>query len=279
MEGAAFLACAKQVAHAGGAHADEHLHEVRTGDGEKRHARFAGNGLGQQRLARTRRADEQHALGDARADVGELGGVFQELHDLAQLFLFLIRAGDILKGDVVGLGVGQARAALAEAGHALAAAGLRTHDKDVEHHHDADEDERGQEFEPPRRARGQLRGDIEAVFGRADLAAKYLRVDGVDVRVELLFAGDGAGDVIAGAEFAFGDLAVLRAGDERRLRDDDVGNRLALLLAGQFHALVLLQVGLDPLQQRGIAQLQRLRAGGRAEQLDHPEDDQQEHDI
>ena len=78
------------------------------------------------------------------------------------------------------------------------------------------EDERGQKLQPPGRTRRQLRGDVEAVFGGTDLAAKHLRVDGVDVGVELLLAGDGAGDVIAGAEFAFGDLAVLRAGDERR---------------------------------------------------------------
>ena len=43
----------KQIAHAGRAHAHEHLHKVRAGDGEKRHLCLAGDRLGQQRLART----------------------------------------------------------------------------------------------------------------------------------------------------------------------------------------------------------------------------------
>jgi hypothetical protein len=41
----------KQVPHARGAHADEHLHEVGAADGEEGHPRLARRGLGQQRLA------------------------------------------------------------------------------------------------------------------------------------------------------------------------------------------------------------------------------------
>ena len=184
-----------------------------------------------------------------------------------------------LKVMLLALGVGQAGAALAEAGHALAAARLRAHDKVVKQGHEADEDENGQKLHPPRRARGQLGGDIETVLRGADLAAQHLRIDGVDVRIELFLAGDGAGDVVTGAKLALGDLAVLGAGDEGGLGDDDVCDRLALFLAGQVHALIVLEVGLDPLEQRRIAEFQRLRAGGRAEQMDHPEDDQQQYDI
>jgi hypothetical protein len=54
--GAVLLGLLEQVAHAGGADADEHLDEVRAGDREERHARLAGDGAGEQRLAGAREA-------------------------------------------------------------------------------------------------------------------------------------------------------------------------------------------------------------------------------
>ena len=49
--GGVLLGVFKHVAHARRAHAHEHFHEVRARNREKRHAGFAGNGLGKQRLA------------------------------------------------------------------------------------------------------------------------------------------------------------------------------------------------------------------------------------
>ena len=62
------LGLLEQVAHAGGADADEHLDEVRAGDRVERHARLAGDRARQQRLAGAGRPVEQHALGDLRAE-------------------------------------------------------------------------------------------------------------------------------------------------------------------------------------------------------------------
>ena len=89
--GRVLLALLEQVAHARGAHADEHLDEVGARDREERHVGLAGDGLGQQRLAGARRADQQHALGDLAAELLELLRVLQELDDLPQLFLGLVR--------------------------------------------------------------------------------------------------------------------------------------------------------------------------------------------
>ena len=61
------LGLLEEIAHAAGADADKHLDELRAGDAEEGHARLAGDGLGHERLARAGRADEQHALGNARA--------------------------------------------------------------------------------------------------------------------------------------------------------------------------------------------------------------------
>lgn len=59
----------EHVADTGRAHADEHFNEVRTRDAEERYLGFAGDGLGQQRLAGTRRAHHQHATGNAAAQL------------------------------------------------------------------------------------------------------------------------------------------------------------------------------------------------------------------
>ena len=55
-------------------------------------------GAGQQGLAGARRAYQQHAVGNACAQSVELLRAFQELHDLFQLFLFLVLTGNIGKG-------------------------------------------------------------------------------------------------------------------------------------------------------------------------------------
>ena len=141
--GGVLLALLEEVAHAGGAHAHEHLDEVRPGDGEERHVGLAGDGLGQQRLAGARRADEQHALGDLAAELLELLRVLEELDDLAQLFLGLFDAGHVLEGDLVLLLGDQPGAGLAE-GQGLGAAALH-----LAHEEDPDADE--QDHRHPRR--------------------------------------------------------------------------------------------------------------------------------
>ena len=84
MQGDVLLGRLEHVADAAGADADEHLDELRAVDREERHARLAGHGAGQQRLAGARRAHQQHALGHAAAEPLELLGVLQELDDFLQ---------------------------------------------------------------------------------------------------------------------------------------------------------------------------------------------------
>ena len=74
MQGALAFGLLEHVADAGGADADEHLHEVGAREAEEGHARLAGDGLGQQRLAGARRPDQQHALGNPAA---EHAGIFR----------------------------------------------------------------------------------------------------------------------------------------------------------------------------------------------------------
>src|SRR5690606_17596967 len=81
------------------ADADEHLHELGAADRKERDARLAGDRPREQRLPRARRTDEQHALRDFRTETRELLRCAQEIDDLDQLGLRLVRTCDIRKRD------------------------------------------------------------------------------------------------------------------------------------------------------------------------------------
>ena len=123
------LGLLEEIAHTRGAHADEHLDEVGAGDREERHAGLARDGARQQRLARTGRPVQQHALGDARAERLELLGVLEELLDLVQLLDGLVGARHVLERDLGRVDRHALGAALAEA-HDLRAAALHLVDEE-----------------------------------------------------------------------------------------------------------------------------------------------------
>ncbi len=163
--GRVFLRLFKQVADARRAHADEHLHKIGAGDGKERHARFACHSAGEQRLARAGRADEQHALGDARAQLVVPARVFQELHNLAQLLFLLVGAGDVGKGGLAFFVGHLLDLRLAEI-HLLAGVAHRAvqalHHKPPEPQHHGEEKHRGQQTGEPRGLRRRLHVDRHA---------------------------------------------------------------------------------------------------------------------
>ena len=108
------LGLLKEVAHAAGADAHEHLDKVGTRDAKERHARLAGNGLGQQRFTGARRAHQQHATRDLGAQLAIAIRIAQEVTDLLELLDCLVHAGNVLELNLgarglVGLGVGLAK--------------------------------------------------------------------------------------------------------------------------------------------------------------------------
>ena len=120
--GRVLLALLEQIANAARADAHEHFDEVRTGDGEERHIRFAGDGAGKQRLARSGRSDQQHALRNASAELLEFLGLTQELDDFLQLFLGLFYPRHVLECDLLLLRRVQPRAAFPETERFISAA-------------------------------------------------------------------------------------------------------------------------------------------------------------
>ena len=123
--GTVLLGLLEQVAHPGGADTDEHLDEVRTGDGVERHAGLAGHRPRQQRLTGAGRAVQQHALGDLGAQRLVAGRILQEVADLVEFLDGLVRAGDVgerglghVLGELLGLRLAEAHDAAAPALHA-----------------------------------------------------------------------------------------------------------------------------------------------------------------
>jgi hypothetical protein len=179
--GSVLLGLLEHVAHAAGADADEHLDEVRAGDGEERHVGLAGDGARGQGLSGAGRADQEHAARNPPAQALELLGIAQELDDLLQVFLGLVDAGNVLEGDAaMGLGE-QLRLGLAEA-HGLAAGAL-----DLARHEDpqADQEEDreplGEERHEPRNLLARRAGlDLHALVDEALREAREGRCIGLE---------------------------------------------------------------------------------------------------
>ena len=139
--GGVLLALSEEVAHARSAHAHEHFHEVGTGNGEERHTGFTGHGAGQQGLAGSGRAYEQHALGNAAAKARKLARIGKKFHNFGKFFLGFVNACHIGERDLAHLIlILHARAGTAER-HGLSAAALHLTGKEDPH---ADEQQHGE---------------------------------------------------------------------------------------------------------------------------------------
>src|SRR5512144_1918410 len=159
--GRVLLALLEEVSDARSAHTDEHLDEVGAADREERHASLAGDRPRKERLARSRRADQEHTLGDLAAELLELLRVLQDLDDLLDLDLGLVHAGDFIEGHLLGAFAQELGLALAE-GKGLVAAHLHVaHDEKKPERH---ENERGPDHKEvvPRRLLDLLRIDLDA---------------------------------------------------------------------------------------------------------------------
>src|SRR3954447_14328949 len=146
--GRVLLGLLEEVAHTRGAHADEHLDEVRPRDREERDAGLARDGARQQRLAGARRPVEEHALRDPGAERLELLRVLQELLDLVELLDRLVDAGDVAEGDLRRVDRQPLRAGLAERHHLRAAALDLVHEEDPEPDEDQEREDVGEQRQP-----------------------------------------------------------------------------------------------------------------------------------
>ena len=154
----------EQVTHTGCAHAHEHLHELRAADVEEWNARLAGHGLGEQRLAGPRRADQEDTLGDAGAQGSKLLRVLKELYHLSQFFLRLFHPSHVQERHAGTVAAEHAGFALAEA-HRLVITALRL----------AQEEEQDGDDEDYRQERKQYAGESAPEAGLRKLHRRKVR--------------------------------------------------------------------------------------------------------
>ena len=139
----------EQVAHACGPDADEHLDELGSAETEEGHLGLARHGARQQRLARARRAHQQHALGNVPAQRRVLLRVLQELDDLPQLVFGLVHARHVGKAhlDVV-VGV-DLRAAAGKRHHAAFGSAHAPEEETPQRHQQQQRDDPAEDFGQP----------------------------------------------------------------------------------------------------------------------------------
>src|SRR5690606_9507311 len=127
----------KEVPDPGSSDADEHLNKIGAADAEERVPGFSRNRPGQQGFACARRAEQQHTLGNAGAQLDEFAGGAQILDDFFQLFLGLVDPRHIGKGNLLASFLMQPGPALAKVHDPGAAAlGLLHKQKNNQHQND-----------------------------------------------------------------------------------------------------------------------------------------------
>ena len=85
----------EEVANPGGAHADDHLDELRGRHLEEGDAGLARHGASQERLSGAGRTREQDSPWDPSPEPAVLLGIAQEIHDFAELRLGLVDPRDV----------------------------------------------------------------------------------------------------------------------------------------------------------------------------------------
>ena len=216
------LGLVKQVTHARGADADIELDKIRARDGQKLHAGLARDRAGHERLAGTRRADEQHTLWNACAHRGIVLRTLEEVHDLRQFLFFLFRAGNIGKRDLLEVLLAGARVRLAELADARRTAAARFVHEQVPHADEQhDRDQVRQDGHPPR-----SRPALDVVILRQHAAGGLL----LDQVTKILAEPGGARKRLFDRRVA---VAVRRIEIERELISLEA-ERLDLLLAEQL---------------------------------------------
>ena len=222
------LGLIEELAHAGGADADEELDELRAVDEEERRLGLARDRPRKQRLARARRAHEQHAPGQLASEEAEPVRLAEELDDLLEVALGVAQPRHVgeANADVL-LPLEAARAALEDPleraePHGRAGRPAREPHPSAEDQHPRDD---GEQDGPPQRdvlgADGD--GDVLGAEGGHQLGVGLRGHGGgecrhglaVDVRVRLQLSGDALTVDVDPL-----DVPLLHEGEESRVVDD-----------------------------------------------------------
>ena len=241
--GSLLLGLLEQVADTRGAHADEHLDEIGTRNREERHVGLPCDGLGQQGLARSRRAYEQRALRNLGAQLLVFVGLLEEIDDLHDLDLRLLQAGHILERHALGVVlVEDLRLGFADVHNATAASGARAA------RHGAHDKEPRSDDHHPRQQVDQNRGPVVGlVFIDHRNGLPRLLLGGLQILAKRIYRTDGESQLHA------------RLG---QAAETLVHRVVAVLLAGLLFQEHLRLVAVHDLDLLHVALLNHLLHGG-----------------
>ena len=113
--GGILLRILKKISHPGCPHPDEHLHKIRSGNAEKGNSRLSGHSFRQQSLTGSRRADQNHPLGNPGSHTGVFLRIAEKIHHLLQIFFFFSQSSHVFK--IHSAGMCHSGTALAEIHH------------------------------------------------------------------------------------------------------------------------------------------------------------------
>ena len=140
---------------------------------------LAGDRAGEQGLTGARRTDHQHTARNRAAEVTEFARVFEKVDDLADLLAGLFDARHVGEGDLDGVGLELARAALADR-HDAGATGTALHaPHDEDPHAEQQNDRQQREEKLPEEARFPRRYGLN-VHAVVDQVADQARVVGAE---------------------------------------------------------------------------------------------------
>ncbi|MNJ26220.1 hypothetical protein D3C77_206900 [compost metagenome] len=203
------LGLLEHVTDTAGTDTHEHFDEVGTGNREKRHLGFTGNGLGQQGFTSTWWTDHQDATRNATAQALEFARITQELNQFAYFFLGFVTTCNVGQGSLDLIFGEQARLALAEAHWPALAPCTALHLAHEEHEHGNDDEDRetgDQQLSPDGLLLRLLAFDHDMVVDQ--IADQAVVLNGRTDGLEAVAIGTLAGDDIAIDRYAL-DLAIL----------------------------------------------------------------------
>src|SRR4030042_4018835 len=94
------LSLGKEVSDSCCSHADKHLYEIRTADGEKRNVRFSSDRPGEQCFSCSWHSHQKNPFWDFSAETLKFPRSFKELYNLLQFLFRLVNSSHIHKGNL-----------------------------------------------------------------------------------------------------------------------------------------------------------------------------------
>ena len=139
------LALFKKISYTGSTDTNKHLHEIGSGNGEKRNSGLSCNCLREKSFTCSRRAHKDHSFRDPGTYLGILLWGFQEIHHFLQILLLLLKTCNILERYFLIIRGRHPGSAFSKVHHLRIASAASRH-LPVHHHKEKEKDRAGKHY-------------------------------------------------------------------------------------------------------------------------------------